>query len=67
MNTGKEVEIQTFRYAPADVTGLPVQNLPEKVISAPQTYDFRGWSFEYIDPTSKDVESKLAYDIQTNS
>lgn len=67
MNTGKEVEIQTFRYAPNDVNGLPVQDLPEKTISAPQTYDFRGWSFEYVNPTDSDIESKLAYDISTNS
>jgi len=67
MNTGKEVEIETFRYNPAEITGQMVRDLPAKVISAPQTYDFRGWSYEPIDPHTKDVEDKLAYDIRTNS
>jgi len=67
MNTGKEVEIETFRYSPDAVTGQPVQDLPQKVISAPQTYDFRGWAFEYVNPTDLDVESKLAYNAETSS
>jgi hypothetical protein len=65
MNTSKEVEIETFRYAPSAITGHSVPDLPSKVITAPQTYDFRGWAYEAINPTDTDVESKLAYNAAT--
>ena len=66
MNTGKEILIDTIRYNPTEYEGRQV-TLTEKTVGVPQTYDFRGWAYEPIDPLATDIESKLAYDVNTGS